>query len=557
MPRPCGGIGGSPRPGADTDAGLLFLADLVDAGRQGFMHLDRERRAGLIAIDPTEVLESVDRRLDQPDQPGEEVDNFIPRRYGGAPLFVLDLMSFCEQGPPPASEIHPVEGIANIAYAALAESWMNNCTCEPANTEIPVYPYGCTSYGHTIGRYTPPSGAIIEHHQEWTCLDPPRYFKGLPSGQPYFRYTVDGRYAWCLPILNFRNEPGLEIITPEYADPEPDRHEIILLDYHPCPGCMVQPIPRPPWIPPIPSLDFPPIPTRIPPRIPGPPILIILPPTDCQFTAECKRKLDETHEVLNPDSFPAKLPETLYDPSKEGEKQYKNYPELLEWLIKQIDGIFGEFPIKIKYKDAQNEEHTIKVENQSEAMAEALGLLIGIAADTETATQLGMKAIVETIRSTAAATLASDYAKANAEFLGYRSKNTESDIKLSINPGTNNLKDALKESTKKIQRFKFDDSADLQDYLRKLLIGVGIVKAAFYRPFGGLGDFLPGDRIRDEDNPPEGYETQEDAIWRQFLAEVNEPPTRYQRDENLPSVKVDNVSTAEPPRPPSSTSSGS
>jgi hypothetical protein len=279
--------------------------------------------------------------------------------------------------------------------------------------------------------------------------------------------------------------------------------------------------------------------------------VIILPPadpTDCRFAEIYQQKLTETHAVLGPDQFPASLPETLFDPQKEGQKSLATYPDLLQWVIEQMDGLFGQFPVEINYKDANGADQKIAIQNQAEAMAEVIGLLIGIASDGEIAVQLGMKAIVETIRSTAAATSAADYGKANAEFLGYRGKDKTSDLKLSITPGATNMKDALKESTKKIQRFEFSDSADLQDYLRRLLIGVGIVKAAFYRPFNGLSDLLPGDRIRQENQPATGTtESEEDRVWREFLTEVETPPTRYRRDQNLPTVKIENVSTTEPP----------
>lgn len=557
MARPCNGRGGTPRPGADTDAGIFYEAQITAATRAAFERTNRfssER-----AIDPDEVVEAIERGISRASP--DAGDRFVPRAYGGAPLHFADLMSFCSDGVPPVDEIPSLTpGGRAIAHMAISQSWYNNCTCEPQPPpgQIPVYPHGCTSYGHHIGEYHAANGAVFRHEHKWTCLEPPTYYKGLPTGQPYFRYTADGRYAWCLDTEDFMGRPGVEVLTPESGEPDPRRHIIVLCDYHPCPGCTVQPIRPPIYRHPTPSIILPPIPPIPPPTFPELPILIILPPTDCQFTAECKQKLNEVHEVLGTDGFPAKLPETLYDPSKEGEKSYKNYAELMEWLIVQIDGLFGEFPIKIKYKDANNEQQEIKVENQSEAMAEVLGLLIGIAADTETNTQMGMKAIVETIRATAAATLASDYGRANAEFLGYRSKNTQSDIKLSITPGADNLKKALEESTRKIQRYEFSDNADLQDYLRQILVGVGIVKAAFLRPFGGIGDFLPGDRIRDEViPPPDGYETQEDAIWRRFREEINTPPSRYRRDGNLPSVQIDNINTQDPPNTSETSTGGS
>lgn len=549
MPRPCNGVGGSPRPGADSNAGILYLSTIRDAGSAGFVHSSPDGGSVIDEDEAREWIEALDRRTGN-NLPG-------PMAYG-SPIHARNLMSFCDEGPPSAEDLAGIrgfDGIQQIAAFALAERWHQNCTCgTPAPPTLPIYPRGCDSYGvragHKIIPANPPGMDYgpNEFGFSWECVY--RLHIGLPIRQPEFLQDYRGWWGWYVLCENLQGIRKYEDLTPTSPSGNPAHYFVDVAEFHPCDFCDddIVPIEPPPPPPPPPSgIILPPISIR-PPTIEGPPILIILPPTNCQFTAECKRKLDEAHEVLGTDGFPAKLPETLFDPSKEGEKSYKNYAELLEWLIVQLDGLFGEFPIKIKYKDAQNEEQEIKVENQSEAMAEVIGLLIGIAADTETNTQMGMKSIVETIRATAAATIAGDYAKANAEFLGYRSKDSQSDIKLSISPGATNLKDSLKESTRKIQRFKFDDNADLQDYLRRLLVGVGIVKAAFYRPFGGLGDFLPGDRIKDEIiPPPEGYETQEDALWREFLAEVQTPPSRYRRDSNLPSVDIDNVSTQDPP----------
>jgi hypothetical protein len=391
--------------------------------------------------------------------------------------------------------------------------------------------------------------------QEWLCEY--RLFVGLPVAQPKFMQakdtgsTTDLEYwAWYVELKNSRGERQFAQLTPTSPSPNPDHYVITEATFFPCPWCDVQPI-----LPEgnTPDIPLPPDPEEPPPTIPGGPPVIILPPgdntpTDCKFVELYQQKLTEAHTVLGPDQFPASLPETLFDPQKEGQKSLATYPDLLQWVIEQLDGLFGQFPVEINYKDANGADQKIEIQNQAEAMAEVIGLLIGIGSDTEIGVQLGMKGIVETIRSTAAATSAADYGKANAEFLGYRSKDTTSDLKLSISPGATNMKDALKESTKKIQRFEFADSADLQDYLRRLLIGVGIVKAAFYRPFNGLDDLLPGDRIRQENQPATGTtESEEDRVWREFLTEVETPPTRYRRDQNLPTVKIENVNTSESP----------
>ncbi|MDG2614703.1 hypothetical protein P7L53_00460 [Thermoleptolyngbya sichuanensis XZ-Cy5] len=283
------------------------------------------------------------------------------------------------------------------------------------------------------------------------------------------------------------------------------------------------------------------------PALPEPPNVIYIPQTQCNFTEECRNQLQKVHELMGPDEFPAKLPETLFDPQREGQKEYKNYAKLIEWLIIQMDGLIGQFPLDITYRDAEGKKQVVKITNLSESVAEQLGLLLNIAADAEIAVQLGFKSTTEAMRAMNAATLAADYAKANADFLGYKGEEYAKDAKFTLTPGAKNLKDALTESTKKIQRFKFKDDQDLQDFLKQLLIGVGIIKAAFYRPLN-QNDLLPGERIRKDRSVDEGGLTADDREWEEFLNQIEEPLSRQRRDANLPKPKVEDIDIRSPDR---------
>lgn len=246
--------------------------------------------------------------------------------------------------------------------------------------------------------------------------------------------------------------------------------------------------------------------------------------------------------------FPAQVPASLTreyasdDAEQDAQISLYDAASWQEWLIKQLDELHGAYPIKIKYKDSEGEEKTFKLSNAAETQAEMMGLLLSIAADTDILQAMSMKGIVESVGARVAAITAADYASANAEFLGYRGKESSRNLKISIKPGATNLKDALSESTKKITKWEFDDREDLQGFLKRLLLGVEIIKAVFYKDYDP-GDQLPGERIR-EDRDSNGQN--DDQEWADFLAELENPPPN-RRDPNSPIPNIRNLADDEPP----------
>ena len=247
------------------------------------------------------------------------------------------------------------------------------------------------------------------------------------------------------------------------------------------------------------------------------------------------------------DRYPAVLPASLTDAGNNAEVRIQDAASWQEWLIKELDGLFGAYPIEFKYKNAEGEEKDIKLANNAEAQAEMMALLLSINADTDLLEALSIKTIVETIGARTAATTAADYGQAISEFLGYRTKATQRNLKIGITPGANTLREILRESTQKITRQQFDDENDLMDLLRQLLLGVGIVKAAMYRPYNE-GDDLPGDRIR-TDRAGAG-DTPENRDWAGFMERLETPPDRERDANTLPPKIIDIGSNPPPSNPP-------
>lgn len=241
--------------------------------------------------------------------------------------------------------------------------------------------------------------------------------------------------------------------------------------------------------------------------------------------------------------LPAVVPENLVLDPDEDEDSNIRILDLFswqEWQLKQLDQLFGAWPLKINYKDAEGEESVVKLENTSEAIAELYGLLLNIAGESDLQTELVFKAITEAIGAKVAATNAYDYAKGNAEFLGYKGNSKNKEIPLTITPGAENLKDSLKEGKKKLPRWQNEDQLDLVSLTTKILFAAEIIKSVFYQEYdaerGLYGETL-ADRRKDEQG-------QEEDRWRQFLDELRNPSgVRY--NELNPRPDIQNLASEE------------
>lgn len=226
--------------------------------------------------------------------------------------------------------------------------------------------------------------------------------------------------------------------------------------------------------------------------------------------------------------FPARVPRDLTSDATGDSVQYIQLQDEMawqEWLVKQLDALSGAYPVKIKYKDVDNAEKEIKFENQAEAIAEITGMLLSINTDTDFLQALGMKTIVETTATRMAATKAYDYAKANSEFLGYQDEEKEVEIRIPYDPKGESMNDFMKESTQKTTRFKArEEASTLVEMVRQLLVGVGIIKGAFWRDLGLFNRDLPGERIKAEKAK---IKDDKDTEWNNFIKQMEAPPSTH------------------------------
>ena len=238
-----------------------------------------------------------------------------------------------------------------------------------------------------------------------------------------------------------------------------------------------------------------------------------------------------------------RLPATAFNyllNTNEGNQQLKIYDSLSfqEWIIRNIDALVGEFPLKLKYKN-DNGEQEVSLENVSEALAEVTGLLISLAEDSSNNLNATIKAMVEARNAANAATVAVDYASANADYLGYKGREKSREVNVTFTPGKETMKEVLTPSKQKIIGWEMQGEETLLELVKRILLGAEIIKAAMYIPWQP-GDKLTGDVIKEKET--EQTEAQ-DAKWQEFINRINTPTGKYKI--NKPNAQIKDLSVDE------------
>ena len=227
--------------------------------------------------------------------------------------------------------------------------------------------------------------------------------------------------------------------------------------------------------------------------------------------------------------FPATLPKSMVfdtdeykNPSDQPKIFIDDHLEFQEYLLNGIDALFGQFPAEFNYEyiDSQGKKQKtkIKIPNLAEGLTELIAVALNTQNNSETSVALGLKNLVETVKALNVAISASDWAKANGEYLGYKFKETEKEVPLTFTPNAKNIKEALKDSTGKTLSVENVDGDALGDDLKKILIAAEVIKAAFVQPFNGKDGFLTGDGIKKR---IEKDKEQYDQSWQDTLNKFN------------------------------------
>lgn len=272
-----------------------------------------------------------------------------------------------------------------------------------------------------------------------------------------------------------------------------------------------------------------------------------LPERDCCMNcAEQDRLLKLIAKRLGTDDYPASVPKSLLTDRGSGQQQIESLTQLIGWLVQQVDGLVGEFPIQIKIEDTDptkpgNQSQDVKIPNIAEAIADLYALSLKNSVDSDASISFLMRLASEVIGVKNAALITQDYARANAEFLGYKGNNVKRDVSYAFDPeGLASLETILKESNKQIVGWQIDETDSLLDYQKRLMFAAGIIKAVFFR---GKKD-VPQLNREVNNLVNSNQDEDRDERWREFLRAINNPDHRFNvGDSPNPDIKDLSVPT--------------
>lgn len=405
--------------------------------------------------------------LDLPDDPdyGNVVDPvFYPVNFGSNPnCLYLPVVDFQ----------HPLIG-GQQGYNASTRTWRYTYTSNPV-------------YGGMVGYYTHMG------YYSWRGT--------FPTGTPSL--------CWFLTFVYMDSEgsrfTGFEYdVWSEHPGSTFPRQAPVFVDLIPTGICTTDPPP------PRPRVSTPP---------PHP-----LEPMSCCNTAEIEEMLRLLIKRLGADKYPVTVPKSLVDNEKDKVK-HESLTELLFWKIQQMDALIGQFPIEIEIEDTDptkegNQTQKLSFPNIAETLAEIFGTVAKSAINSDLTVDFLMRLAVESIQIKNAAIITQDYARSNADYLGYKGKMTEREIPCAFNPkGVNSIEKLLQESTYKIAGWESVDEESVLEYLQKIVFAAGIIKGIFFRNKDDTERMVKEMRNLLDPNSDENIERDEN--WRDFISGLN------------------------------------
>jgi hypothetical protein len=202
---------------------------------------------------------------------------------------------------------------------------------------------------------------------------------------------------------------------------------------------------------------------------------------------------------IGTESYPIEVPESLIQGFGDKILKIQNNAEYLAWLTYQIDGLVGQFPIEIQVKDidpltAGDQTKKIQLPNIAEAIAEMYGLSLKSTVNQEIELNMLLRLAAEVIATKNGMVVTQDYARANANFLGYKANYKARELDYNFDFAGANLDSRAKEpivlekllKTVKgfVQGWELEDKETVVGFLQKLMFSAGMIKAVFFRGKG-------------------------------------------------------------------------
>lgn len=250
------------------------------------------------------------------------------------------------------------------------------------------------------------------------------------------------------------------------------------------------------------------------------------------------KKMTDLDDFLGKPSFPMKLqPNLLSYYDDQPPIEINTFADLFAWYISQFDSLIGEFPIKIDIKDVDpskegDQSKSMEFANISEILAEIMGLLTMDTVNSDILINMCTRIAAETVGAKNAALIAQDYAKANADYLGYKGNIKKREIQYSFDVSDlSRLDKLLQNSEQRIMGWENQDKNSVADYLAKLMFSAQIIKAVYFKK---SADGLVNTAKNFVDKPAKD----DDSEWTKFLHDINNPDSQFNINLDFPQARI-------------------
>jgi hypothetical protein len=233
----------------------------------------------------------------------------------------------------------------------------------------------------------------------------------------------------------------------------------------------------------------------------------------CRNQTNSDALLRKIAKCVGTQQLPATMPKS-FNRKVSGTTRIASIPEFQQWMAIQFSDLIGEFPKKIKIKDAnllEDGEQGLEIElpNLSEAIADMYGTSVRGTAVNEVLMAFATRMAVEICSVKAATLVGQSYSKATALALGYKMEEEKELIPFGFNftADATKLEDFLENTEKKITVWKCKEPSSAWEYLERLMYVAGLIKAKTLRKESSTIDdtinriidsgFLSGDKFDD------------------------------------------------------------
>ena len=241
--------------------------------------------------------------------------------------------------------------------------------------------------------------------------------------------------------------------------------------------------------------------------------------------------------------YPAEIPKSLFSyTDNQPPQNISNYSSLFEWYLKQFDGLMGQFPIELKVKDrnsetGQDEERKVELANISEALGEMYGLNQLSTSNSSISINYLTRLATEVLACKNGIVVTQDYARANANYLGYKGNPKVRKIQSNFDiENTDTINDFLQNTEMRVQGWQGSDPNSVDEYLSKIMFSASIIKEMFMRS----GDDQMEQLKQEFENLASTKD--DDEKWQAFLQALNNPQSRFNRGQAT-NPKADNKPT--------------